>query len=142
MVRPDAEAASPKEERIMIGSRRLFTLIGAAAVSLLASGIETEAAKAPKTAAVFVHVASDASSCTADNTFSVLDHPLANGNPDAVILAIVNEGNSSEFGGLTASGPVSVFYDDAGLCTTNRWVLIAGSAIPAGARFNVSVTTP
>jgi hypothetical protein len=81
----------------------------------------------------FVHIA------TADNTTgngTVLDHPLTNGNPDAIIIVTPNY-NPGNFGGTYLDHPIGVFYDGS------KWRIFTEdlTAMPVGAAFNVIIPT-
>jgi hypothetical protein len=81
----------------------------------------------------FVHIA------TAANTawdVTTIDHPLANGNPNAIIIVTPNY-NPGGVGGTYHNHPIGVKY--AG----GRWLIYNqdGLQIPAGAAFNVIIPT-
>lgn len=82
---------------------------------------------------VFVHKA------TAVNILShstVIDYPLTNGKPDAIILVTPNF-NPGGVGGTYDSSPIGVFYDGS------KWRIFnqSGAAMPVGAAFNVFIPT-
>lgn len=81
----------------------------------------------------FVHNA------TLENTFAnstYLDHPLTNGNPEAV-LSVTQNWNPGGEGGGTNDQPVGVWYD-AGV---ERWAIFNQNLVPMpeGASFHVVV---
>ncbi len=76
----------------------------------------------------FVHIA------TADNTyyhFTTLDHPLLNGNPNAIFLVTPN---------WNPGGATGVWYDTS----QNKWTIFNqdGATMSVGASFNVLIPTP
>jgi hypothetical protein len=121
--------------------RGLVALCSVVTLITLIGSTEAQAAKPPRTAA-FVYVASSANSC--DTGLTELDHPLTNGNPNAVILVTVNQGVVTDPPGITASGPIAVLYDQAGsLCgTAGQWILVNPGVIPVGQRLNIFITAP
>ncbi len=87
----------------------------------------------PTDSAAFVHVARPA------NTFGYrtwLDHPLLNGNPDAILLATQNW-NPMGLPGTYNNHPIGVRYDDS----VHKWALINQDQtdMPEGAAFNIYV---
>lgn len=84
----------------------------------------------------FVHTASGGS------TYTLIDHPLANGQPEAILLVTQRVGTSS-FAGLPPTptccpvGTIGVAYEPS----YGRWMIGTdnGEIIPAGARFHVLV---
>jgi len=94
-----------------------------------------EAAPPPKSPPVSAYIHSvvttgaSANLCQNDPTGSstVLNNALANGNPNAVVVATWNTGNTSGTPTrITVPGPIYVFYDGANTCgnALNRWVLV------------------
>ena len=82
---------------------------------------------------VFVHTA------TAANILShstIIDYPLTNGNPNAIILVTPNL-DPGWVGGVHDDRPLGVFYDGSNWRIYNE----DGSAMPVGAAFNVFVPT-
>ena len=82
---------------------------------------------------VFVHKA------TAGNTaafVTLIDHPLTNDNPDAVVLVTQNY-NPGGVGGTYNAHPIVTGYDDA----ARKWAILNAdhAAVPVGAAFNVMV---
>ena len=82
---------------------------------------------------------------------TVINHPAANNNPNAVISVTYNAGFTSENGVFSAAGPLAVYFDDAvpSQCTgsAGRWLIYglensAGSSFFAGQRFNVLIVSP
>jgi len=76
---------------------------------------------------------------TAANTFgdeTIIDYPLANGNPDAILFVTQNF-NPGGVGGQGDDHPIGVFYSGS------QWRIFNqdGVAIPVGAAFNVAVHT-
>ena len=132
--------------------RGLVALCSVVTLVLLASGSETHAAKPPPPPRMtaFVHVPTSANQCVlvtgANPEISVLNDPLANGNPNAIILVTLNDGTASELGTLTIAGPITVVYDDLGTCgTSNRWLLVnrdKSDLVSAGQRLNIFIWAP
>jgi hypothetical protein len=83
---------------------------------------------------VFVHKA------TAANILShstIIDYPLTNGNPNAIIFVASNY-NPGGVGGVYDNHPIGVFYDGSNWRIFNQ----DGLAMPVNAAFNVFVPTP
>ena len=116
--------------------------------SLVASARPTHAAPPVKTAA-FVHVVAAGNQCPADSGAStIINHPMANGNANAVIVVTYNAGATSGSGFFLPAGPLAVYFDDAAVCgTAGRWV-IYGLENPGptpfviGQQLNVFVAAP
>jgi hypothetical protein len=125
-----------------------FAKIACAVISaaLFLSAAPLHAAPPAKVAAL-VHVVSAGNTC---GTATVINHPLANGNPNAVISATYHGGFTSEVGGLFLNaGPLAPYYDDAATpqCSNsqNRWLIYgldATGAFAAGQRFHVIISSP
>jgi hypothetical protein len=85
-------------------------------------------------AGVFVHTA------TAGNSFddyTMIDNPLTNGNPNAIVFVTPNF-NPGGGAGVYSDYKIGVFY------TGSKWAIFnqdGGTAIPVNASFNVSVLT-
>ena len=119
-------------------TRFIVTTLG-----ILAGANPALAAAPPKTAAVF-HVVSATNTC-GDST--VINHPLANRNPNAVVNVTYNAGSTSGNAIFVARGPLAVFCDDAGACAAGRWIIYAlentdHAQFAIGQRFNVIVVAP
>jgi hypothetical protein len=85
-------------------------------------------------ASVFVHTASAANVLSHS---TVIDYPLTNGNPNAILLVTPN----IDPGGIYGVGddhPIGVFYDGSNWRIFNQ----DGAAMPVGAAFNVFVPPP
>jgi hypothetical protein len=69
-------------------------------------------------------------SCGDNNQFAVLDNPLINGDPNAM-LVITHADLSSDNGVQFAGMPLGVVYNTSanqlGTCTTNRWLVFTGT---------------
>jgi hypothetical protein len=118
--------------------KALYTML-----AVVAAATPLYAAAPPKTAAFF-HVVAATNTC-GDST--VINHPLANGNPGAVIAVTYNAGATSGNALFVGRGPLAVFYDDAGACAVGRWIIYAientdHAQFAIGQRFNVIVATP
>ena len=96
------------------------------AIELFDGGIVVSGTRRP----AFVHTTS---APTIIGSRSVIDHPLLNGNADAIV--VVNYLYTSSTGVL--AGGFNVLYDTA----TSRWSVMRSdaTAMPVGARFNVIV---
>jgi hypothetical protein len=83
---------------------------------------------------VFVH---DATPENSTANYTVIDHPLTNGDPDA-ILFVTQNWNPSGQTGVYNDHAIGVFY------TASQWAIFnqGGAAIPNGASFNVLVVKP
>jgi hypothetical protein len=103
---------------------------------------------------VFVHQVftsgSDANLCTKgtwDQYYStVIDHPLTNGNQDAILFVTPNYGLASSEHVGPAQAPYGVYYDDRNQCGfgADRWVIYAfdSTTLNDGQMFNVLVVLP
>ena len=64
-------------------------------------------------------------SCGANNAYSVLNNPLINGDPNAML--VVTHTDASTDGVLFAAMPLGVVFNTAANpiagCTTNRWLV-------------------
>jgi len=123
-----------------------MTLKGFFIVTTLAivTGATLGSAAAPPKTAAFFHVVAAANVC-GDST--VINQPLANGNPNAVIQVTYNAGSTNSNGVFVGRGPLAVYYDDAGSCALGRWIIYAientdHAQFVIGQRFNVFVATP
>jgi len=82
----------------------------------------------------FVHVATAANSSV---DYTIIDHPLTNGNPNAIILVTPNW-NPGGVGGTYDNHPIGVWYNGS------KWAIFnqdGVTAIPVGAAFNVIIPT-
>ena len=81
----------------------------------------------------FVHIATAASILS---NATVMDHPLTNGNPNAIIIVTPNW-NPGGVGGIQNDHPIGVEY------TGGQWWIFNqdGAAMPTGAAFNVIIPT-
>jgi hypothetical protein len=139
--------------------KMLSSLASATALLALALAAPAHAAppaKSPPMSA-YVHdvmVGAGGNICANDTsgTSTVLNNPLANGNPNAVIVATFNAGPSSGPGERIAPpGILNVFYDDTNFCgnAANRWVLSNSQSwqpsltpLTGFERFNIVVVAP
>jgi hypothetical protein len=82
----------------------------------------------------FVHVATAANS---SGNVTVIDHPLTNGHPNAIILVTPNF-NPGHVGGTAENHPIGVYY------VAGQWTIFYQdhATIPLGAAFNVIIPTP
>ena len=93
--------------------------------------LPTSAASAEPSRASFVHRATPTST---DGNSTYLDHPLTDGDPDAVVLVTA----AWEAGGVNNARPVGVWYD----ADRERWAIYNQdqAPMPEGAAFNVAVS--
>jgi hypothetical protein len=82
----------------------------------------------------FVHIAT-AESIYASYT-TIIDNPLTNGNPNAIILVTPND-NPGNVGGINDPHPIGVMY------SSGKWSIFNqdSAAMPLGAAFNVIIPT-
>jgi hypothetical protein len=82
---------------------------------------------------VFVHTATAAN---ISGHTTILDYPLTNGRPNAILLVTPNW-NPGGVGGTYDDHPIGVYYD------SGKWIIFNqdGAAMPVGAAFNVAVPT-
>jgi hypothetical protein len=83
--------------------------------------------------------------CATRNYATVVDNPVINGNPNAILIVTPNYGTLS--GGVSALGPYGVFYDNVNSCGfgSDKWVIYFISGNPAlnnGALINVMAVLP
>jgi hypothetical protein len=126
------------------------------ALAIGTGGISVDNAGVNSKTPVFIHTVK--TSGTGTNTCgvtvfgkarSIIDNPLTNGNPNAILIVTPNYGKASSGGIAPPQTPVGVYYADlaANVCgAVNKWVIYDLSASPAawndGARFNVMVIVP
>jgi hypothetical protein len=95
----------------------------------------------------FIHQAAPCGPGPFDGARTAINHPLANGDPNAVLLVTPNYGNGSGAGPVPRN-PVAVYYEDSGGggCPTGRWVIydVTTSPLPFTdtMRFNVMIIKP
>lgn len=82
----------------------------------------------------FVHFATAANT---SSQYTIIDHPLANGHPDAILLVTPNWNPGEDFDGVYDDHPIGVWY------TSGRWRIFNQdiAAMPVGAAFNVIIPT-
>jgi hypothetical protein len=77
---------------------------------------------------------------------TVIDHPLLNGNPGAMLFVTPNYGLASSDHVGPAPDPYAVYYDDRNQCGfgADKWVIYnwAGTTLNDGQLFNVMVVLP
>jgi hypothetical protein len=97
-----------------------------------------------------VFTASNLCSAT-ENYATVIDNPLTNGNPDAILLVTPNYCASDGSQNNAAAGPAkdipAVFYANTGVCGTaneGRWVIYNLNSTPMVNQtyYNVMVVNP
>jgi hypothetical protein len=99
---------------------------------------------------MFTHVVPASGPCNSTGPFgrsrTAIDHPLANGKPDAILVVTPSLGALSA-GAPGYNKPVFVFYDDtgSGFCPVGCWVIANPNGdqdMVAGMKFNVLVLNP
>ena len=77
---------------------------------------------------------------------TVIDHPMTNGNPGAILFITSNYGLASSWHTGPAHAPYGVYYDDQNQCGygTDKWVIYATDTteLNNGQLFNVLVVVP
>jgi len=81
----------------------------------------------------FVHIATTANTVS---NYTIIDHPLTNDNPDAIIIVTPNQ-NPGGNGGTAENHPIGVWY------ASNKWRIFNqdGGTIPTNTAFNVIIPT-
>jgi hypothetical protein len=82
----------------------------------------------------FVHIATAANIYASYTT--IIDNPLTNGNPNAIILVTPND-NPGNVGGINDPHPIGVIYSNGKWAIYNQDI----AAMPIGAAFNVIIPT-
>jgi hypothetical protein len=118
------------------------------ALSIKKGAFEVAGAGVGTSTTVFIHQAhysgGNANMCNS-NSATVINHPLTNGDPNAILIVTVNGGT---MGSAVAppSPEMVVLYDANNQCGYGqRWLIINfawGNAIPDNAKFNVMVVKP
>lgn len=85
--------------------------------------------------------------CVSKNYATVVDNPLVNNNPKAMLIVTPNYGPISGAGVSPAAGTYAVFYDNANSCGfgSDKWVIYLIQGTPPltnGSRINVLAVTP
>jgi hypothetical protein len=81
---------------------------------------------------VFVHVATAGNSA---GDYTIIDNPLTNSKPDAIILVTPNWNPGGVVGGIYDNHPIGVFYNGSKWAIFNQDL----TAVPVNAAFNVTV---
>lgn len=118
------------------------------ALQITQGGIKVEGAGVHTDTPVFIHQVNTAGGgniCAAQNFTTVLDHPLANGRSDAILIVTPNYGNS-DAGVVVPTGGYGVAYDVTNSCGkgAGRWVIYntSSTALPNNMLLNVLVVNP
>lgn len=111
------------------GATGVALMIGEGALRVRNAGLGTDTP-------VFIHRA------TAENTtnnYTLIDHPLINGDPDA-LLFVTQNWDAAGAPGVYNAHPVGVFYQNG----SSQWAVFNedAAAMPNGAAFNVLVVKP
>jgi hypothetical protein len=118
-------------------------LISFSSISVAAPPVKTSNIKGD----AFILAGNTANTCNGILTTRVIDNPLANGNPNAIVMITHNDGVTSG-NGFNSFGPYSVYYDDNNTCGNGGgyWVIAndstGGESITSYDRFNVLIITP
>jgi hypothetical protein len=123
------------------------------ALSIFKGALQVKDAGLDTSTPVFIHevrmTGDDANLCTKGTWHqyysTVVDHPLANGNPNAVLFVTPNYGLASSEHVGPAHAPYGVYYDDRNQCGFgDRWIIYAydGTTLNDGQMFNVLVVVP
>jgi len=110
------------------------------ALKLSNGGIEVNGAGMGTSTPVFIHQATDENIVCAFYHCTLIDHPLTNGDPDAILFVTQNFNYHSYPSAVNNIHPVGVQYLDV----VDRWVIynVDLYAMPPGAIFNVLVVKP
>jgi len=117
------------------------------ALSIQQGAFRVEGAGVGTSTTVFVHQAQTGAGgnmCPALANTTVINHPLTNGDPNAILIITINGGT---MGSVVApnSPEMAVSYDTNNMCGFGqRWLIanLSYSAIPNGTKFNVMVVKP
>lgn len=98
------------------------------------------------TSPAFTHQAIIGTNTCDANTRTVIDHPILNGNPNAVIVMTPNYGDQTA-GTAPPRGATGVYYSNGGGgCAANRWVIyqlaVTAETLNPGVKFNVWFVIP
>ena len=116
----------------------VLNLVGFAGGATFAREARARANPAPSLASSlrvqFVHIATTAN---INSFWTTIDHPLTNGNPDALIIVTQNWNPGEACACVYDNHPVGVWY------TGGKWVIfnMDGAAMPPNAAFNVIIPT-
>ncbi len=132
-----------------IGVEAFSTSITGTALSIGRGAFRVTGAGVDSDTTVFKHkvVAGTGGNICVLNYQTVIDHPLTNGDPNAILIVTPNYGNASN-GVAPPREPVGVFYDDINQCGfgVGHWVIYNLSAanppLVNGQMFNVMVIKP
>lgn len=127
-------------------------VVSGTALSIAQGAIEVKGAGLDTDTPVFKHevrtTGAGANICSAYGQYysTVVDHPLINGNPDAILIVTPNYGLASSFHVGPAKGPYAVYYDDHNQCGfgDDKWVIYNNDSttLNDGQVFNVLVVVP
>jgi hypothetical protein len=123
-------------------------LSGGVAIDITAGGIQVQSAGINTSTPVFIHKAITGGSgniCSIQNYATVVNNPLANNKPHAILIITPNYGPNSA-GVAPPVSPMAVYYDDLNQCGkgSGHWVIytLNATAIPNNAMFNVLIVQP
>ena len=110
------------------------------ALMLSNGGIRVSGAGLGTNAPVFIHQATAGNITCGSSQCTTIDHPLTNGDPDAILIVTQNFNPDTISGTVNNPHPVGVQY----LSTPSRWVIynVDLTAMTDGAVFNVMVVKP
>jgi len=117
------------------------------ALSIKKGAFEVVGAGVGTNTTVFIHQAKTGAGgniCAAVTNATVIDHPLTNGDPNAILIVTVNGGTMGSV--IAPNSPqIAVSYDANNMCGFGqRWLInnLSYNAIPNNAKFNVMVVKP
>lgn len=102
--------------------------------------IEVDGAGLGTDTPVFIHEATAGNITCGLNHCTQIDHPLTNGDPDAILIVTQNWNPEGVVAGTYNDHPIGVWYDSS----DSKWEIFNQdfAAMPAGAAFNVLVVKP
>jgi hypothetical protein len=124
---------------------------GKPALVIKEGGIQVEGAGKGTDTPAFIHQFDVSQNRCRKGTFvqnysTVVDHPLTNGNQDALLFITPNYGLASSQHAGPANAAYGVYYDDRDQCGfgADKWVIYAydGTSLNNGQMFNVLVVVP
>lgn len=118
---------------------------GGTALAITNGAIRVTGAGVGTSTAAFIHVRLPANTC-GGQVYSVIDHPLTNGDPNAILIVTARgvDGTTT----FPSNAPLFVYYFPAGFqppgCPefANRWLIVSINAPKNGDQYNVLVIKP
>ena len=119
------------------------------ALTVANGGIRVRGAGLGTTTPLFVHRAAASNIITAQASITVINHPLCNGDSNAVLMVtpVYNPNDGTGANGVLNSVAVGVLYTGTNATyapASNRWAVfnLGGTLMSAGAAFNVLIVKP